>query len=285
MMTPHGNIHQKGFSLVSLMVAMVIGLFLIGAIIKIYLDSKNSFNTRNAVAEVAENARFAIDDMRSILVMAGRGIKAMEDQFSNRRPFPDIDSTGALGTGIVDGGASGSDTIAIRYRKGPTCGPYQNVSLSLLPSKVRFYVTDFFGPNPTLVCELTQYDAGGNDTVTLNFVISGVQKLKALYGVDDNGDGYADRYLTANQIGTPSSPGISVPPGANTPWAKVVSIRLALMLSSESTLPASVADQIIPSGDLNVLGLSVPKPDTDHIYKVVTTTIALRNLNPVIQRQ
>ncbi|WP_456445310.1 PilW family protein [Thiolapillus sp.] len=272
---------QKGFSLMSLLVAVAIGLFLIGAVIKIYLDSKNSFSTRNVVAEVSENTRFALDDMRRILVMAGRGVRAIEDQFSNRRPFPEINASG-----IVDGGSSGSDTIAIRYRRGPSCGAYQNVSTSERPSMVRFYVTDNSGDGSAddLVCELTTYSGGGSTTVTRT-LISGVQKLKALYGVDDDADGYADRYLTPSQIGTASSPVISVPPGANTPWAKVVSIRIGLMIGSESTLPASVGHQIPAGGNLNVLGLSISKPDTDRLYRVTTTTLALRNLNPVIQRQ
>ncbi|BAO45248.1 conserved hypothetical protein [Thiolapillus brandeum] len=270
---------QKGFSLVSLMVAMAIGLFLIGAVIKIYIDSKNSFNTRNVVAEVAENTRFALDDMRRILVMAGRGVRAIEDQFSNRRPFPDISASG-----IVDGGSSGSDTIAIRYRRGPSCGAYQDVGAGNRPSMVRFYVTDNSGDGSAddLVCELTTYGAGGSTTTRT--LVSGVQKLKAIYGVDDDADGYADRYLTPSQIGTASSPGISIPPGANTPWAKVVSIRIGLMTGSESTLPNSMTDQDT-SSTLNVLGLSISKPDTDHLYRVTTTTLALRNLNPVIQRQ
>jgi type IV pilus assembly protein PilW len=270
---------QKGFSLLSLMIAVAIGMFLIGAVIKIYMDSKNSFNTRNVVAEVSENTRFALDDMRRILVMAGRGIRKIEDQFANRRPFPDINPGG-----IVDGGAGNSDTIAIRYRRGPSCGAYQDVALGQRPSLVRFFITDNSGDGSAddLVCELTTYGGGGS-TITRTLV-SGVQMLKALYGVDDNADGYADRYLTPSQIGTASSPGIPVPSGANTPWAKVVSIRIGLMTGSESTLPKSVADQAT-SGNLNVLGLSISKPDTDRLYRVTTTTLALRNLNPVIQRQ
>ncbi len=282
-MISHGGKHtQQGFSLLSLMVAMAIGLFLMGAVIKIYIDSKNSFNIRNVVAEVSENTRFALDDMRRILVMAGRGIRSIEDQFANRRPFPEIGNNG-----IVDGGATGSDIIAVQYRRGPSCGTYQSVSPNLPPSMVRYYVTDNNGDGSAddLVCELTTYNnSGGSNTVTRT-VISGVEKLKALYGVDDDADGYADRYLTASQIGTAASPRISVPPGANTPWAKVVSIRIGLMIGSESTLPASMASQMPAQGNLKVLGLSVAKPDTDRLYRVTTTTLALRNLNPVIQRQ
>ena len=269
---------QKGISLISLMIATVIGIFLIGAIAKIYLDSKTSFKTRNVVAEVAENQRFALDDMRRILVMAGRGVLAIEDQFANRRPFPEIESGG-----IVDGGSINSDTIAIRYRRGPSCGAYQDVDTGDRPSMVRFYITDNSGDGTAddLVCELTTY--GGSASTTTRTLVSGTTMLKALYGVDDDADGYADRYLTASQIGTSSSPVIPIPAGKNTPWAKVVSIRIGLMTGSDTELPKS-ARKPSPQA-LSIFGMPVTEPDTTHLYRVTTTTLALRNLNPVIQRQ
>lgn len=273
----HLNRTQTGFSLISLMIGMVIGLFLIGATFKIYNDSKNSFNTRNVIAEVSEDQRFALDDMRRILVMAGRGILSAEDDITNRRPFPNVASDG-----IVDGAGSGADTIAIRYRRGPSCGAYQNVGIGERPSMVRFFIADNSGDNSAddLVCELTTYSSGTGTTVTRTLV-SGVQMLKALYGVDDNGDGYADRYLSPTAINDNSI--VPIPTGANTPWAKVVAIRIALMSGSQSTLPAPVRETT--AGSLNVLGLSVSEPDTEHMFKVTSTTLAFRNLNPVIQRQ
>jgi type IV pilus assembly protein PilW len=268
---------QKGFSLISLMIGMVIGLFLIGAIFKIYLDSKNSFATRNVVAEISEDQRFALDDMRRILVMAGRGILSAEDSFANRRPFPAV-ATG----GIVDGAGSGADTIAIRYRRGPSCGAYQNVSGINRPSMVRFFISDNSGDGSAddLVCELTTYSAGTPTTVTRTLV-SGVQMLKALYGVDDNADGYADRYLSPTTINNNAM--VSVPTGASTAWAKVVSIRIGLMSGSQSTLP--LPNRKSSAETVKVLGMDVTEPDTEHMYKMTTTTLAFRNLNPVIQRQ
>lgn len=267
---------QKGISLVSLMIAVAIGIFLIGVIINIYLDSKNSFNTRNVVAEVSENQRFALDDMRRILVMAGRDIRAIEDQFPNRRPFPAI----AAG-GIVDGGGAGSDTIAVRYRRGPSCGAYQNVAVGVRPSMVRFFIADNSGDGSAddLVCELTTFGAGaGTTTRTL---VSGVQMLKAIYGVDDDNDGYADRYLSPATINNPAM--VSIPGGANTAWARVVSMRIALLAGSQSELPASVRKPT--AENQSVLGMSVLEPDTAHLYKVASTTLALRNLNAIVQRQ
>ncbi len=275
-------------SLVSLMVASAIGLFLIGAVIKIYLDSKNSFNTRTVVAEVSENLRFALDDMRRILVMAGRDIRGTEDNIASRRAFPPVttNASSASGNGaeyIYDGG-SDSDIIAIRYRRGPSCGAYQAVpDIKTRPSMVRFLLadTDSDGATDDLVCELTTYNSGGSASTTRQTMVSGIHMLKALYGVDDDDDGYADRYLTANMVNDTSV--VSTPSGASTPWARVVSMRIALVSGSESELPHNVRGS--DAGTLNVLGMDFDEPDTSHLYRVASTTLLLRNFNPTVQRQ
>ncbi len=263
---------QNGFTLLSLLVGMAIGIFLVGAVIKIYLDSSNSFKMRSAVEENAENIRFAIDDMRRILVMAGREILAVEDEFPNQRPFPAVTANG-----IVDGGANGSDTIAIRYRKGPSCGTYQNVLLSDRPTQVRFYIDT---TKNELICEMTTY-SGGTPTVTKTTMASGMYRLKVLYGVDDDADGYANRYLTASQVDNTSI--VSKPSGSNTPWKKVVSIRFALLAGSTITLPTEYRRS--SPGTKSLLGLTVNEPDTTHLFQVASSTLELRNLHPAIQRQ
>jgi type IV pilus assembly protein PilW len=270
---------QRGISLLSLMIAVAIGIFLMGAIVKIYLDSKNTFNVRNTIAEVAENQRFALDDMRRLLVMAGREIRALEDDQADRRAFPPVTTTSAtaMGTGaeyMFSGGTGDSDVIAIRYRRGPSCGAYQNVPLGTRPSMVRFLVS-----NNDLICELTTYGtAGGTTRQTL---VSGIHMLKALYGVDDDKDGYANRYLTADQVDDTSV--VSIPDGRNTPWAKVVSIRIGIVAGSESELPKSARKDSVET--LKVLGMDFTEPDTSHFYRVASTTLSLRNLNPTVQRQ
>ena len=123
---------QKGISLLSLMIASAIGIFLTGAALKIYVDSKTTFNTRNVLAEVVENQRFALDDMRRILVMAGRDIRAVEDadpnnSFPQLHTFPPVteDASAAIDDRaefIYDGNVGSPDVVAIRCRAGPSCG-------------------------------------------------------------------------------------------------------------------------------------------------------------------
>lgn len=275
-----GKLHQAGVTLVSLLIAAAIGIFLIATVIKIYLDSKDSFRVRDLVAEVAENERFALEEMRRVLVMAGRKILAMEDLQPGRRPLPPVQTAASAGTGIVDGGTDESDVIAVRYRQGPSCGKYLQIETACRPAEIRFMIQD-----GKLICAQTTYlDTSGNcsttPSTTTRTLISGAHRLKALYGVDDDADGFANRYLTASQIEDDTL--VSAPSGGASPWSRVVSIRFALLLGSEGELPK---DYQPDEQSLNMLGLNVTPPDNTHLYKVVTSTLAFRNLNPIIQRQ
>lgn len=61
----------RGFSLVELMVAMALGLFLTGGIITVFIGSKQSFNTQAGLSQIQQSARFAFDIIGSEVRMAG----------------------------------------------------------------------------------------------------------------------------------------------------------------------------------------------------------------------
>lgn len=61
----------QGLSLIELMVAMTIGLFLLLGLIQVLDASRSSYNVATGVARTQENARFAIDSMQRDLRMAG----------------------------------------------------------------------------------------------------------------------------------------------------------------------------------------------------------------------
>ena len=62
---------QSGISLVEVMVALVISLFLLGGIVQVYIGNKTSFAFNNALAEVQENGRFALETMARDLRLSG----------------------------------------------------------------------------------------------------------------------------------------------------------------------------------------------------------------------
>jgi type IV pilus assembly protein PilW len=61
----------RGFSLVELLVALTIGLFLVSGILYIYLSTRSSYSTNDAAARVQEDARFAMERLTRDVRMAG----------------------------------------------------------------------------------------------------------------------------------------------------------------------------------------------------------------------
>jgi type IV pilus assembly protein PilW len=56
---------QRGVSLIELMVALVIGLFMIGGAIAVYLKAQDAYATTDATARLQENARYALGVIES----------------------------------------------------------------------------------------------------------------------------------------------------------------------------------------------------------------------------
>lgn len=63
--------HQRGLSLIELMVAITLGLLLTGGMIQLFSSSKVTFQTNDAIARVQENGRFALELLKRDLRMAG----------------------------------------------------------------------------------------------------------------------------------------------------------------------------------------------------------------------
>ncbi len=63
---------QAGISLVEILVALVISLFLLGGIVQVYLGNKTTFKFANAISEVQENGRFSLD-------IIGQDIRQIDD--------------------------------------------------------------------------------------------------------------------------------------------------------------------------------------------------------------
>jgi len=62
---------QLGISLVEIMVALVISIFLLGGVIQVYIANKTSYRFSDASSRIQENARFALETISSDLRMTG----------------------------------------------------------------------------------------------------------------------------------------------------------------------------------------------------------------------
>ena len=137
--------HQLGMSLVEMMVALVISLFLLAGIVQVYLANRTSYTFSESISRIQENGRFALDTMTQDLRMVGFFGCAIFDPLdtsslvNNLNPagtgydplIHDFIAQGLLG-GTENDGLNGSDSITLRGAKPnqATVEPPFNVSTS-----------------------------------------------------------------------------------------------------------------------------------------------------------
>ncbi|RLT88211.1 MULTISPECIES: PilW family protein [unclassified Ketobacter] len=64
-------LQQAGFSIIELMIALVLGLVLMGGAIQVFISSKKSYNLNEEMAWIQENAQFSVGFLAEDLRMAG----------------------------------------------------------------------------------------------------------------------------------------------------------------------------------------------------------------------
>ncbi len=101
-------------------------------------------------------------------------------------------------------------------------------------------------------------DNNKNPTSVAIPLISNVERLYVLYGIDTDDDGATNYYLRADQVNN---------------WENIASTRIFLVLASEDKYMAYKA----PSYSINGHTYAVNSPNDKRLYKVFTTTIAKRN--------
>ena len=74
---------QQGFSLIELMIALVLGLFVIAGLATVYLSSKETYALRDQISEMDENARIAIKALRTHIEGAGYSSEIGSIQLDN----------------------------------------------------------------------------------------------------------------------------------------------------------------------------------------------------------
>jgi len=87
MMRP-GRRLQQGLSLVEVMIALLLGLFVIGGVVFVFAGTKRSFSETDQQTRMADNGRFALQLLDSELRLAG---------FFGEGPAATIDPDGSLG--------------------------------------------------------------------------------------------------------------------------------------------------------------------------------------------
>lgn len=130
------HLPEKGFTLIEIMVALTIGLFVVGAISTVYLGSKQTYRTDDNLARLQEGARFAMNQMAKDIRMTGfegcnTGTYQAVNTLNVTSPYSDAFTTALQGytatggtwspvldpsvAGATPPPVAGSDVITIRF--------------------------------------------------------------------------------------------------------------------------------------------------------------------------
>lgn len=197
---------QAGFTLIELMVAIAIALFIVAGLSVLFVNLKTTFTSQDQQAQVQDSQRLAVTMLTTTIQSAGYFTDPLNNTQVGALPAsvlnnPDGTSFAAAqgigGTSGAAGAAGTSDTLNVRFQTAIGDG-IMNCLGGSNPSSATGPVVwvNSFAVNASN--ELTCAVNGGSAVA----LVSNVAQINLLYGVDTTGDGTTDTYLSANAITT-----------------------------------------------------------------------------------
>ncbi|MCC7220470.1 MAG: PilW family protein [Candidatus Contendobacter sp.] len=274
---------QRGLTLIEIMVALLIGVFLLAGVIQIFIVNKQTYRVQENLSRMQENGRFAIDYLNHYIRLAGyittkslNDIRYKDLSRNSRTGQNDGSSiTSSLfnsGNKVISGtngdGLNSSDSITVRFQADPPADGQMADCLGNTVSSPngdvivanRFFLQADASNNnqPTLYCDPLQ----ATDP-TAQPVISGVENMQIRYCVPaDSTDTNIGCVLAGNDVSD---------------WNQIQSVRVSLLLRSADD---NLVVQPQPyQFDVNGDGVNETiTPSDKRLRRVFTTTIAVRNL-------
>lgn len=273
----------KGFSLIELLIAMTIGLFLLAGIATSYLSSKKGSVTRDQVSVLEDNGRLALEVISSVVEHAGYTPP------SGTMPLPKniltntADIVGGTcktsGSSIVssslftsgrmtanNSGSGNSDTLSLVYYGDNSlftdCGGNTlptdcripdptSAATGLDTNAAKIYSAFFLNGSNELQCV-------GSRGSSAQTIADGIENIQFLYGVKTGNDNSVERYVNASQLA-----GL---------WNNVVSIQVAVLVKSKHPVKDTAEQKTF-----TLLDQTVTAPNDRFQRAVFTTTVRLRN--------
>ena len=241
------KLYQSGMTLIEIMIALLIGAFLLGGVLQIFVSSKQTNRMQENLSRLQENGRFAMNFLTKDIRMAG--------YWGCLNPSAaDVDIAGDNNNGAgttADSIDDGTDTIILR-------GAFAQIPIGVCGTAVDTTAGYYTHASSTISYRihdsvLEKTDTGGN----FQDLIEGIENMQILYGADTNADNAPDYYVPAGTVGLN--------------MAQVVSIRISL-------LARTIDDNLAAQTRLyNFNGVNNIDPGDRRIRRVFTSTIALRN--------
>ncbi len=206
----HAPHHERGFTLIELMVTVAIALFLLGGLLTIVQNVRQTYLNQQSLAQLQDQQRFAMTVITDVIQAGGYFPNPTAFTPQNALPAAAPYAQGQAFSGTHNVAAPG-DSIGIRYMTGINDG----VILCTGVTNTAFNPTHTYTNLFSVAAGQLQCQLDGAAPVAL---VNGVTDLQILYGVKRNfalNDYNVDTYLAADQM-------------LVTDWTNISSIRVQL---------------------------------------------------------
>lgn len=198
----------KGTSLVELMIAMTIGLFLVIAVTSIYLVIKKNFIGSTSITSSQESYRLVLNNISRSIQTAGYIIspftETQETVFTANTLFKNDGQ-------FIYGTETNSKSFSVRYQTSSGDSVLNCNGTSNETGANVIFTNTFTLEGNTLTCS----SSFNNEAATKTNVAENISELNILYGFDSNNDQKIDSYVNAASIDSNN-------------WNSVYSVRLAI---------------------------------------------------------
>lgn len=310
---------QAGLTLVELMISMTVGLLIAAAATALLLSTKSGYIAQDDAAHIHDTGRHAIEIISRAVRQAAYG-----NWDTLEAPVVDASAIGANLAGLdarslksstpgigspVSKSINGSDVLAVRFF-GSGSGDNGDSTMTncagfgiSAASSVQdvddsrgwsiFYVAEDASGEPELYCKYR-----GSSGWSVQSIASGIESFQVLYGLDSDGDGVPNRFLTASAINALDVALIVAGDDAvqrvadlnrKTHWKKVVALKVSLLVRGAHSVRevSSKAEYDLFGQDyanayagadpgVRIREAALPKSLRGRQRRVFTTTIQLR---------
>jgi type IV pilus assembly protein PilW len=232
---------QLGFTLIEMMIAILIGLFLVGGLLTLVGAMKRTSGLQTNLTQMQDNERLAMSLITDVVQSAGY---YPDPHTAASVALPSVTvgtdvfaATQAIyGTGTVNPVAPGN-TMTVRYGTSGTDNVINCMGSPSGGAAVTF--VNQFSIDPatnSLRCTLTTITAGVQNATTLPLV-TGVLSLQVTYGMKTavaTTSLAADSYLDATQVS-------ALPQSATSGWTQVMTVKVTLQMTNLLSIQANGA--------------------------------------------
>jgi type IV pilus assembly protein PilW len=164
---------QRGLSLVELMIAITLSIFIVAAMISLFINSKENYRLNENMSRLQENARFAVS-------FISRDVRMADYRACVTAERRDDAITGSNNTGL-----NGTDTVTVLWQSN-VCGA------ALATVSAVYSIQAGAGGGPALFRSINGAAA--------QELVEGIEDLQILYGQDTDNDDVPNYFVDAATI-------------------------------------------------------------------------------------